>query len=373
MPNEVVVDQKPMPQLPYDPDSIPPAVRARAAAMEAQFFSKEQAPAEPPKEKPAPAAATPESPSAEPPAEPPGEPQPVSGPGLTLAPAPEPPTAAPPLEDENSGSWKQRYFRMQGQYNAAQKTIGELQEQMSQMGQELYDAQRILSSNSQQRQPAAPPAPPPALLTDQDVQAYGPELIDFTRRAATEAVAPHLQRLEQTNAQLKEQLAREARFRLDQAVEASVPNYREIDANPRWHKWLLGLDLYTGRVRQHLLNEAIARADAPRVVAFFRGFTHDEAATGHAEPAPVFSPQAAAPAPAPREPAVPLASLAAPGRPRPASGGESSVPVEKPLYTRAQIAQLYRQHQRGAYVGREAEWTRQEADMIAAGREGRIR
>jgi hypothetical protein len=30
-------------------------------------------------------------------------------------------------------------------------------------------------------------------------------------------------------------------------------------------------------------------------------------------------------------------------------------------------AQLYRAHQQGAYVGREAEWTRQDADIIAAG------
>jgi hypothetical protein len=29
-------------------------------------------------------------------------------------------------------------------------------------------------------------------------------------------------------------------------------------------------------------------------------------------------------------------------------------------------------HRRGAYLGREAEWVRQDADVIAAGREGRI-
>jgi hypothetical protein len=49
------------------------------------------------------------------------------------------------------------------------------------------------------------------------------------------------------------------------------------------------------------------------------------------------------------------------------------MPSDKPTYTRAQVAQLYRMHQKGAYVGREAEWNRQDADIIAAGREGRIR
>ena len=32
---------------------------------------------------------------------------------------------------------------MQGRYNAAQKTIGEMQEQMTQLGNELLHAQRI--------------------------------------------------------------------------------------------------------------------------------------------------------------------------------------------------------------------------------------
>jgi hypothetical protein len=42
------------------------------------------------------------------------------------------------------------------------------------------------------------------------------------------------------------------------------------------------------------------------------------------------------------------------------------------VYTRGQIKQLYDAHRRGAYAGREAEWQRQEADIIAASREGRI-
>jgi hypothetical protein len=33
---------------------------------------------------------------------------------------------------------------------------------------------------------------------------------------------------------------------------------------------------------------------------------------------------------------------------------------------------LYEQHRKGAYSGRETEWARQERDIIAAGREGRI-
>jgi hypothetical protein len=45
---------------------------------------------------------------------------------------------------------------------------------------------------------------------------------------------------------------------------------------------------------------------------------------------------------------------------------------DRRIYSRAEIAKLYRQHAQGAYNGREADWQRQEADIIAAGREGRI-
>ena len=86
-----------------------------------------------------------------------------------------------------------------------------------------------------------------------------------------------------------------------------------------------------------LLDDAIAARDAHRVVAFLRGFLNEQRACG--------------------------ARASAYGRA--SSSG-------KPVYTRAQIQQLYRAHQKGAFAGREADWQRQEADFIAAGREGHI-
>jgi hypothetical protein len=335
---DVVVDQKPMEKQPYDPNDIPDAVRKRAAAVDALYSNGQ--PAE-----------TPES-------IPQAPPEPVLS-----SPTPTPAVASAEPADENDLSWKHRFLAMQGRHTATTKTIGEMQEQMNQLANELMHVQQ-----QPQRQPKAPSRTPQNYLTEQDVENYGPELIQVTQRAALQAVAPQLAEVEQQNAELRRQMAREARRRLDQAVELSVPTYKEIDRNPRWHRWLLGVDVLSGRVRQQLLNEAISAASAPRVISFFRGFLNEEAATGHIEPAPSSQQPAA-----PREAAIPLASLAAPGRARPATGGETQFPPDKPLYTRAQIAQLYRQHQKGAYVGREAEWQRQDADIIAAGREGRIR
>jgi len=44
----------------------------------------------------------------------------------------------------------------------------------------------------------------------------------------------------------------------------------------------------------------------------------------------------------------------------------------KPFYTRERVAELYDDHRRGAYAGREKEWSQIENDIFAAQREGRI-
>src|SRR6478752_6622152 len=86
--------------------------------------------------------------------------------------------------------------------------------------------------------------------------------VDFAQRAAVYAVAPHLQNLEQQNSELRQRLAIEARHSLDQRVEQALPNYREIDRDPRWHRWLLSVDPLSGCTRQQLLNQAVASTDA---------------------------------------------------------------------------------------------------------------
>ena len=174
-------------------------------------------------------------------------------------------------------------------------------------------------------------------LTRADVDNYGSELVDFAQRAAAHCLAPHLMSLEQQNAELQRRLQKEARHRLDSQVEAAISNYREIDRDPNWHRWLLGYDALSGEVRQRLLNAAIQRGDSSSVIAFFKAYLREAGGT-HAS--------------------------AAHGRTRSSSG--------RPIYTRTQVAQLYRAHQQGAYAGREQEWARQEHDIIDAGREGRI-
>ena len=182
-------------------------------------------------------------------------------------------------------------------------------------------------------------------LTNEDVQNYGSELVDFARRAAVDALAPTLQQIEQQNAELQRRLAVEARKRLDAEVAQALPDFRQRDADARWHDWLREKDALSGVPRQSWLNDAIQQGDANRVVNVFRGFEREHGRQGDSSP------------------------TASAGR------GEyrrtASMPSGR-VYSRAEIARLYDQHRRGAYAGKEAEWARQEADIIRASAEGRI-
>ena len=181
-------------------------------------------------------------------------------------------------------------------------------------------------------------------LTQDDVNNYGTDLVDFTQRAAVQAVAPHLQALDQQNHELRQRLAAEARHRLDQQVEAAIPNWRDLDQHPDWHQWLLGIDPLSGELRQNLLNQAKASGDAARCIAFFRSFFNRARPQPHASSS--------------HSPSY--------GARRTSSG------INGPIYTAAQIAKLYDQKRRGAYTGREAEWARLEVDIFRAQHEGRV-
>jgi hypothetical protein len=115
---------------------------------------------------------------------------------------------------------------------------------------------------------------------------------------------------------LRNHLAREVPRNLDQRLAEAVPNFREIDRDPRWLQWLTGRDALSGQIRQQLLDDAVAKGNAGRVIAFFRGFLQEAAAGRH-------------------------------GQPGQAAGGN-------PLYTRAQITQMASLRRKGVYS--DAEW-----------------
>lgn len=358
MPTEVTRDAPAKPQPPIDTNvRIPDSVRRAAAAADAYYT---QTPPKAPEPEPAP----PPLPGPEPVKKAVPAPQPEPEPAPPPQPEPEPHDA-----DVGTDQWEHRYRSMKGRYDAQLQINAQMQEQMGQLGDELVRTQAMLQQNF-----SAPPKTAPqtkTFLTPEDAQNYGTDLIDLTKRAAMDAVAPKLNELEQENQQLRQRVTQQSQMGVVQTLEQRVPNWREINRDPNFKRWLSLRDIYSGVVRKQMLDAAYQAADAPRVLAFFTGFVQDEAiAAGTVAPAQPNEP----PSPAPRQPAVPLERLAAPGRARPAGGNDApNVPADKPTFTRKNIADFYNDVRKGSYSGREQEKSAREREIFAAQAEGRVR
>jgi hypothetical protein len=174
-------------------------------------------------------------------------------------------------------------------------------------------------------------------ITAQDVEDYGSELIGLTQRAALDALAPELQQLRAQNQHLRAMAARSQNAEIQRMLDQSVNGWRDTYADPRFSQWLQLPDDYSGAARSQLLRDAVNKGDTARVAAIYRGFQQEVG-----QRAPAYQRTQSRP---------------------PASGG-------KPIYTREQIKRLYEERRLGRIS--DVNWARQEADIIAAGREGRV-
>jgi len=310
----------------------------------------------------------PETPASEqtPPPSPP--PEVSSEPSAETPPQPQP----EPQLDPNDESWEKRFKSMQGRERRLSEQVGLMSEQL----------QRLQNENAILRQPTAPSpgatssAP---LLTEQEVADYGPEFIDVVRRAASEVSAPLQAEIQNLRSQLgtvQQETSNAFLTRMHATIGGTVPDWQDINRDPRFISWVSLPEVYSGVIRQQLMQEAWNNGDALRVAAFFRAFLQEAAAVDprqgtHAQPSPptmVPAQQPGAPGMVPLATRLSLDQLAAPGR---AHSGTQQ-PASKPVYTAQDISRFYTECAAGKWRTREADRAAIDADIIAAQHEGRI-
>lgn len=280
-------------------------------------------------------------------------------------PSPAAPTeaAAGTTDDDESEKFEQRYKVLQGKYN---KEVPVLNTQVKELQNELVSMRGLLAS-LEQMEPVKKQAGD-KLLKDDEIADYGSDMIDVIKRAAREELTPEMHRLELENEQLRnalggmsESVSENARDIVLRSLTIEVPDWKEINQNTGFLEWLEGVDPYSGSQKADMLTQAFENNDAARVIAFFKGYLNENV---------MVTPPPAEVTPA--EPKVDLTSLAAPGTPR---GGAAapSAQAEKRLYTQKDIAEFYRNVQHGMYKDNKAEKEAIERDILAAGREGRLR
>lgn len=358
---------KPVPSDGRDPDVRVPS-RVRAAAQRSEELLKAR--------------------NGEPPAAPEGTSE-GNQPGITIVPqqpAPQPPTAqliptavtsappanapvAPPTAPAGDKTYSENDFNaMKARWERANRDAQRLSEEVSNL-------RNVVATMQSAPPPAAAHTTPPelqasSLLTPQEIADYGPEFLDVVGKKAREIAGAEVASLKQQIEQLSRGMQTTTQMTMAQARDAmlaqldeKLPEWRNLNTDQNFLSWLRLPDPFSGAIRQDLLNAAYEQNNAPRVQAFFQGFLAEEAVV-----APANAPSATTPGAAPAR--VPLETFAAPGR---AKSAAASAPAEKPIITRAQVAQFYADVAAGKYRGREAERIENEGLIFAATKDHRIR
>lgn len=306
------------------------------------------------------------------PAPEPAQPAPEPAPAPAPAPAPEP--APAPVAAEN---WEQKYKRLHGRHEADGKKNKELMQQLGERMTLLEQENARLRSA-----PAATPASlePQNLLSEKEIEDFGPELVDIMERVARGVAAPlqaHITQLTSQMGDVQIETGNAVFNRMTSTLDAQVPGWAELNKEPKFMEWAQLPDVFSGAIRKQLMQEAWNSGAAHRVAAFFHAFLAEEAATNppgsSAQPQrpasrPAIPAQPALIVPASPAPALDLTTLASPGRAHSAGGA----PAEKPVYTSAEITRFYTDVAAGRWRGREQMRAAIDADISAAQHEGRI-
>jgi len=312
------------------------------------------------------------------------QPPPGDAPAIPAQDPSTPQNEVPPAPGEpEDNNWERRFKGLQGRYDRDVRQVRENIGQMSDQIRQLQDQNATLRMSL-----PPPPAPngeiPPvqSLLTQQEIDDYGQEFVDVSRRIAQEVAAPLQAEIRSLRGQLgtvSQETGNAFLQRMDREIGAVVQNWQTLNRDQRFVEWTKLPDLFSGAIRQALMQEAWNAGDSRRVAAFFQAFLAEEAAVDPQRangqhrvpefhrtvtPTPPVSPVA----PPVQPPQLALEDLAAPGRAHSAGGN----PAEKPVYTSADLTRFWTDVAHGRWRGREAQQQAVEADIMQAQKEGRI-
>lgn len=287
----------------------------------------------------------------------------------------QPVTEPPPAEVAPTGAeWEQRYRTLQGKYDR----------EIPQMRAQIQSLEGLIAT--MRTAPPSPSLPAPETVTqappvsEEDLQAFGPELVEASRRWARAEVRAELDDMKNEIRGLRAGQDRQQAQTATNKLELELNSDPEL-ANGVWQRlnhdndfiqWLQEVDPFSGVSRYVMLNHAYAGGDADRTGRFFKAYMREH--TDRIPPAPAppqtytngsngFVGDTGQP---PR-----LEDFAAPGRaPRATPGGGAP---EKRIWTNRDITAFYEDRTRGKYRGREDEAERLERDIFDAASEGRVR
>jgi hypothetical protein len=252
--------------------------------------------------------------------------------------------------------WKQKFHVLQGKYNAEVPRLHAELKEAKQDTNGLKDQLNTLQATvaSLQELQKKPPEPPKPLVTEEEVEQFGPDLIDLIGRVAKQELGVELddklkpvkasvKQVEGKVAQTETSVAQSAREQLYDRLDDAVSDWSQINKSEPFLKWLAQEDDFTGQVRGNLLRAAFDRNDADRVVKFFKSFQkeHVVETTDPSADAPDTARAEESAGKSEQEPQQPLDELVAPGTPKTGSTGAQEESGKGRIWTEKLINEFY--------------------------------
>lgn len=173
-----------------------------------------------------------------------------------------------PAPAESEEKWEIKYKRLQGKFDA----------EVPRLHRENKDLRSIIEHLQQQvaqlQAAATPPAPKAeekksaSLITADETETYGEELIDIMRRSALEATAgmqDALDALRQEKAELQARLDALAGTSFETKLRTVIHDFDAVNADPRWVAWLDEVDPMLRAPRRVAAQTAFDQQDAEAV------------------------------------------------------------------------------------------------------------
>jgi len=185
----------------------------------------------------------------------------------------------PKKPDEDAAVWKQKYKTLQGMYD---KEVPQLHSKVKDMSTQLEELQASLKTKEAVVKQAE------KLVTDDDVKNFGEDLIEVQRKVAREVAAEFqikLDTMQSENDKMREQLgttdSRVAESSFQNRLHRLVPDFDQLNDNPKWVAWLDEVDPVLRGPRRSVAQQAFATGDAEGVAHYVDMFR-----SGQVEPTP---------------------------------------------------------------------------------------
>jgi hypothetical protein len=281
-------------------------------------------------------------------------PQPATEPqSQNVSPEPE---AKPAVSEE---TWEQKYHTLKGKFDAE---VPRLYAQVREMNGQLTGLTSELAVAK--AQPAhTEPASNTSLITEQDKEAFGSDLIDLIERATEAKMAgsrsleakltAEIAELRGKLGNVTERQGASDNDRYESALANAVPDWQALNVDQGFLNWLAEVDPVYGMPRQYALTNAYEALDAARTATIFTQYK-----------------KSVSPAVQQSNNRADLQRQVAPTRSR-TSPAPTNPNVDKRLYNQQDIDAFYTDWRRGLID--DAEAVQIEKDIHAATTEGRIR